>query len=642
MSILFNQLTELDKKRIDNYLSKWGVMGEHIPPEDYLSFWDKNKRKMFKLLGNKFIYSCPFQYEKPKVEIKRELTNLNLGECSEEENSFYLFLKEFRSFLGYGKSPRSGRLISDSTFTTILNNIISPNMYDIFAENSFRGTVKERAADKTKELRLQSGGKIAKAIQKILNYYKEDIIKWQELCQIEEDPENCIGKAFTENNDLFELFEKFRLIYSMVFNDKLIKGTLNISIHPLDFMTMSDNNSKWTSCMSWKGEGCYRQGTVEMMNSNCVLCCYITRNKNNFFDFRDHSNTLREIKTEPSEDWVWNNKHWRQLVYFNKDIIVGGKAYPYLNDEISKTVVNEIRKLAKENLNWDYKYGPELYKDMLHIKSMYGINRARGYRMNNPRKKNIIFHTNAMYNDFIADYPEFNYWCCRNKVKKTTIINISGPTKCLCCGSTQHMRMDNFDMDYDGDGVELYHDRFFNVDSLICFDCKEEKFTCDICDDQSSILKFYTIDYYDGTEKKVCKNCMAEIKVCPDCGRGFIPDRNDIVYLNYKGAVPSLEKMYFQLYRKRWEDPWLKDCEDACFSLVCPRCEAKSDHFAKYKALSSIIPLEEYNAKVREKDMYYFENYYRGFRLRVRENVDLDSEEESKYFYKNLKKYLTC
>ena len=61
-------------------------------------------------------------------------------------------------------------------------------------------------------------------------------------------------------------FEDFRIAQSLVTNQANLKGYITLSIHPLDYMTMSDNNCGWDSCMSWQEEGCYRQGTVEMMN----------------------------------------------------------------------------------------------------------------------------------------------------------------------------------------------------------------------------------------------------------------------------------------------------------------------------------------------------------------------------------------
>ena len=51
---------------------------------------------------------------------------------------------------------------------------------------------------------------------------------------------------------LSEEYEAFRLAHSRILNTKTLKGTLCLSIHPMDYMTMSDNTYDWSSCMSWR------------------------------------------------------------------------------------------------------------------------------------------------------------------------------------------------------------------------------------------------------------------------------------------------------------------------------------------------------------------------------------------------------
>ena len=63
--------------------------------------------------------------------------------------------------------------------------------------------------------------------------------------------------------------------HSRMLNDKRLEGELCLSIHPLDYMTMSENNCDWTSCMNWPEGGCYRGGTIEMMNSPMVIVAYL-------------------------------------------------------------------------------------------------------------------------------------------------------------------------------------------------------------------------------------------------------------------------------------------------------------------------------------------------------------------------------
>ena len=118
---------------------------------------------------------------------------------------------------------------------------------------------------------------------------------------------------------------------------------------------MSDNNSNWQSCMNWQEEGCYRIGTVEMMNSNNVLCCYIEQGKTNWY-FGGH----QTAEDGSIDAYIWNDKKWRILTYITKDIIMSGKSYPYNNDDYSKKIITEVRDLALKNLGWTYSFGPEL------------------------------------------------------------------------------------------------------------------------------------------------------------------------------------------------------------------------------------------------------------------------------------------
>lgn len=88
-------------------------------------------------------------------------------------------------------------------------------------------------------------------------------------------------------------FEEFRICQSMCTNTTALEGKLCLSIHPLDYMTMSDNACDWSSCMSWQEDGCYRMGTVEMMNSPCVIVAYLESSHPMYF----------------SREATWNSKN---------------------------------------------------------------------------------------------------------------------------------------------------------------------------------------------------------------------------------------------------------------------------------------------------------------------------------------------
>jgi hypothetical protein len=211
--------------------------------------------------------------------------------------------------------------------------------------------------------------------------------------------------------------------------------------------------------------------------------------------------------------------------------MVGGKAYPFQNLNITEIVLKAIRKLAKNNLNWTYKYGIEPYRDMKYIKSIYAMDRAASYAKYAPRKKNILFASNGMYNDMIADHCS-KFLCYRNKVKKTKIINYSGKATCLCCGKSIIEENDDiFNEDYyEYDERPGYNDRYLNIDSHVCLDCQSKFFSCERCNceptNYSLIVPLKTLTYKDSdtrqmVTKKVCTYCASSINRCPDCGELF-------------------------------------------------------------------------------------------------------------------------
>lgn len=464
-------LTPEDNDKIEKYITTWGVK-EYIGNEKYLENWASAKRKLFHLFGGKFIISIPFEFMKSEAQLKNELINL-----FEEQSVIDEIAKQCRSLM----KENSLLSLDEDNHNYGINLLF--NKFN-FANNIVPLTCKIKFKNSNKILQLQKGMKIIKAYQKLIEYLSLDI-----------------GYEF----------EQFRIKHSIIFNEKKVKGNLCLSIHPLDYLTMSDNNSNWSSCMSWKEDGSYRIGTVEMMNSNNAICCYI------------ESSTPYYFTEEKEEKYTWSNKKWRQLFFFNKDIIVSSKAYPYHNKDFTLKILDILTNLAKKNLNWDYEYGPELYQDMKHISSLYRMDRNKNWlKYNLTTKKNILFDTKGMFNDILNSIdPNNEFWCVRNKVKKMKIISLSGKSPCACCSKpTLEERIDyNY---YDEDA---YNNRYYETSSPLCGNCLKEH-TCNICG-ETSVEKIISVKGIS-----VCKRCFKKkVYICPDCGEPFIIDREPPVFL---------------------------------------------------------------------------------------------------------------
>lgn len=468
---LIDKLSAEDKQRIENYISLYGVCKEDfVGLEEWLENWSHANQRLYKLLGSQFIYKIPISIDKPEGDKENEFCRLlsDLGGFRDNYTNFYWdYIKA---------KTREAQFTEDHyVFFHKLMNL------ENFITDKISIGIKYKGPGKQRTLQVPAGTKPLRAIQKVVEYFKDD---W--------------------NWDLQKL-EDFRLKHSMILNDDKINTNLCISIHPLDYITMSDNNSNWQSCMNWtdgQEGGCYHVGTIEMMNSNNTLCCYLENKVPYYFS------------NERDEAHRWNNKRYRVLVHITKDIVVVGKSYPYKNDMLSKKILEYVKDLAKDNLKWTYSFGPELYKDMKYVNSEYPMMRARDYnRMEKPRH-HIFIDTNGMYNDILNNHG-YSFWCYRNKVAKNKIIQISGKCNCLSC---------NERIIEDTNECECgYNERFNNTSDVLCHYCQEEH-RCDSCDVIRNLEKLETVTI-ENRKQHICKYCFNDlVKICPCCGEPMLVD----------------------------------------------------------------------------------------------------------------------
>ena len=256
---------------------------------------------------------------------------------------------------------------------------------------------------------------------------------------------------------LSEQWEQMRIAHSQIMNVNKIHGTLCLSIHPLDYATASDNENGWSSCMSWNDEGCYRMGTVEMMNSPMVICAYLKSNKVN-------------MSIENDNDW--NSKKWRCWVIVNKDVILCNRNYPYHHNELAKACIEWVRELVGTHMGWTYgKTQTNLYQYMRDIDC------------------NFEFDTNYMYNDLGGDDI---VGCLSDRPHLIpTLYVFSGKAECMVCGD------------------EIKPDAQEDSGCLECVSCYNE-YVCSCC---GSIIGSEEDCYYDPDGNVLCSSCYDE-KCC--------------------------------------------------------------------------------------------------------------------------------
>ncbi len=115
--------------------------------------------------------------------------------------------------------------------------------------------------------------------------------------------------------------------FSMLIQNFKVKGKAVISIDPVDYLTMSENSSGWTSCHRINGE--YRSGILAYLVDNVTAIAYVTTGENS--------------AASSDKKIFFENKNWRQCVYFGETSAVQSRQYPS-NSDVNNNTISEMLK----------------------------------------------------------------------------------------------------------------------------------------------------------------------------------------------------------------------------------------------------------------------------------------------------------
>lgn len=420
----------------------------HAPLDVILRFWDSNKVDIYKLFGNKFIVERNIDIEYP-ISL---MCNAIDAEIIQRQPTF---VREYYNMTGEYYSR-------DYQLYTALCDLMS---LETLASNRYSYDSVLIPVPDGKPIALNTGAKAMKMLAKIA--------------------------------ETFELkgFEEFRLQHSRILNHKRFKGTLCVSIHPLDYMTMSDNDYNWDSCMSWQKPGEYRQGTIETMNSESVIVAYLKGEED-----------MMLWNNDPEASW--NNKRWRELFYVTPELVTQIRGYPF-NDEILEQCIFDILfDLMRANApdwNWnDASFNCYANKNVVLPDG------------------NLMYMTvsnHVMYNDYSGSHKAYMSEHLFSKLRygRDYTMNISGATLCLACGE---------DWTYDWDR--------FNTEYFECPRCAGE-YVCDNCGEyvnSDELVAFADSDDY------ICHYCADRIgSVCQNCEDWYHDNNLNYIYMEHCGEM---------------------------------------------------------------------------------------------------------
>ena len=263
-------------------------------------------------------------------------------------------------------------------------------------------------------------------------------------------------------------------VASTFIQENRIKGKLCLSIHPLDYLSLSDNTYNWRSCHALNGE--YRAGNLSYMQDGSTIVCYIKT--------QDQAALPRFPK-----DVLWNNKKWRMLLFVADDLkgLFAGRQYPY-NLESART---KILNMAKESLK---------------LASEWSIWSNKGLTTYNIGDKEIPLTT--------------KYFLNGGKLSKITDMVIDGKNSC----HFNDLLHSSCYKPFYAFALDRPYESQFNIGlSVPCIRCGEQLVSrghdCMVCSSCRSVTECVKC----GTAFDIDEEgrCLPEGWVCPDCLENF-------------------------------------------------------------------------------------------------------------------------
>ena len=316
-----------------------------------------------------------------------------------------------------------------------------------------------------------------------------------------------VSKAFKYFESDETVLRKIQDQLSMILQEDKITGTLCLSVHPLDYLSVSENTYHWRSCHALDGD--YRAGNLQYMVDKCTIVCYLRGIKD------------AKLPNFP-EDMPWNSKKWRMLLFVSDlhNAMFAGRQYPFFSpsalDQVQEAFLTSMSKRIRA---WSPWYNDFIKKfprrdgdnDILGSDGDAWLDQryvALGGHIYGMRDIIKEYRKSKFFNDLIDSSFYIPYYSWNRYGNNEFIFHIGDSAPCPCCGKHE---------------IE-------NSDNLICEECwcgmPEPHYSyCEYCD----CRMLDTEGYYLNGCGIVCENCYDEHAIpCDKCETVWL--RSDIQF----------------------------------------------------------------------------------------------------------------
>lgn len=297
-----------------------------------------------------------------------------------------------------------------------------------------------------------------------------------------------------------ELLTNLQIAVSRLIQKNKVCGKLCISVHPLDYLSSSENTYNWRTCHSLDGE--YKTGNLSYMVDKSTLICYLK------------SDNKYKLPNFPSSV-KWNNKKWRVLIHISNDkkLVFAGRQYPFFSME----GLNLIKEKLLNKKNWTE--WNNNFIDSFKFSNGTNINLNNKYMLINfdlkPINEVVISGVNSLnFNDVLDSHfytPYYSYAYNSYFANDDTKVEIGESVPCLYC--------EEKDIPY----TDLF--RCVSCEEKCATELHEDFYICQIC---GKIKHINSMRYcFDG--QQICTDCIKEnnYSICDNCGE-YIIDEKDI------------------------------------------------------------------------------------------------------------------
>lgn len=383
-------------------------------------------------------------------------------------------------------------------------------------------------------------------IQNLFNDYYHPLVKFLGHLSIEEFYANSLledyiiserdNKKIQKGSKIVKSFKYFiedkQLLADLqnkaseIIQENKVEGYLTFSVHPLDFLSSSENTYNWRSCHSLDGE--YRAGNLSYMCDRGTIMVYLSGKE--------------KVKLPHfPEDVLWNSKKWRMLLHFNQelDVCFAGRQYPFFSPGALEKVFEIFsNNMATMEFTWGNGRQREKwlgwYNDYIKKFANQESGREvhfdddRYYVMNGcicDKYATVLDAPNSLHFNDITRSSCYTkpYYMFKSYYHHIPVsFSVGAAVKCLHCGEAlingdDSMMCSDCEWEYgnnDSDeyrtcdccGTRFYYeDAWWVGDDIVCPNCADrETFVCDECED-----RYYNNEkhYYNG--QYICDHCLA-------------------------------------------------------------------------------------------------------------------------------------